>query len=454
MTVKLHAPLRDYQERALEHLLAEKGNALFLELGLGKTLTTLEFIHQLKQEGSITRALIVAPRRICELVWRQEVESWGYPLSVHFLKGTPKQRQAALERPAHDVYLMTYENLQWIEGKPFPFDLVVFDELTKMKNSGSKRWRTWRRLMRDNDPWVLGLAGRPAPNGYVDLWAQMFALDGGRTLGTRKGAYLSEYFTDISRDPTRYHNYVLNHGAEEKIAQRLLDGGVLCMTAAEVLGQEPPVFLPNPRVELPSSAKDIYRELEDELMATMPDGTTVLPDHEAVVSMKLRQVSSGFILDEDRRAHYLHTAKLDLLQECVEEMSGEPLMVVYTYTEELKMIRERLGDVPYLGGGAREDYAQMVVDSWNRRKLPVLLVQPQAAGHGLNLQFGGHNILFYSCDWNLDTYEQVIGRLHRSGQESTVFIRHLVAGGIEDRILEALQAKSRAQDQLMAALET
>jgi len=454
MTYKLTAPLHDYQKRVASHVTKGKGNALFLEMGLGKTLTTLEILAWRMWKGKTRRTLVIAPKRICDQVWRQEVTHWKYPLSVSLLNQSPAKRVAELKKPQADVYLLTYEKLQWLEETGlFPFDTVVLDELSKMKNSGSMRWRAFKRILARHKPYRLGLTGTPAPNGYPDLWAQMYCLDEGRALGPVKGRYLNKYFIDTSSDPRRYHRWVPRPGAINAINETLRKAGVISMRASDVLGQLPPVQLPSVRLELPAKVRAIYQELENDLVANMPDGTVVLPSHMAVVQTKLRQVSSGFMLDEDGGVHRLHTGKVRALEEVLEEMDGEPLLVVYTYQEELAMIKEQLGHVPWLGGGTKDSDADAWIAAWNKRELPLLLVQPQSAGHGLNLQKGGHNVLFYSADWNLETYQQVIARLDRQGQESTVFVRHLVAGEVEDKITRSLTQKAGVQDGLMVALK-
>jgi len=454
MSYKVIAPLHDYQKRAARHVLQGKGNALFLEMGLGKTLTTLEILGYRMHKGATTHTLIIAPKRICDQVWRQEVERWGYPMAVLRLNQTPAKRLEALRNPQHDITLMTYELVPWLEETGlFPFDTVVLDELSRMKNSGSKRWRAFSRILREHSPWTLGLTGTPAPNGYPDLWAQLFCLDRGRTLGAQKGKFLTQHFTNVSREPRKYAKWVARPGALTQINERLKAAGVISMTAAEVLGQRKPIRLPSVLVDMPPAARRIYAELEDELMATMPNGKIVLPEHAAVISMKLRQVCSGFMLDEDGDAHRLHTGKLDALDDLLQEADGEPLLVVYTYVEELRMIRERFGHTPYLGGGTKDSDANAWIAAWNRRELPMLCVQPQSAGHGLNLQHGGHHVVFYSADWNLETYQQVIARLDRQGQTSPVFIRHLVGGEVEDQITQRLAEKAGVQEGLMAALK-
>jgi SNF2 family DNA or RNA helicase len=456
MTYKLQAPLHGYQKRAAKHVLQNKGNGLFLEMGLGKTLTALEVINFRLVKGHVKRALVIAPRRICEQVWRQEATHWKYPYSVKFLSGGPRQRLAELKKPTADVYLLTYENLPWLAKQNlFPFDLVVLDELSKMKNSGSIRWRAFKKLRSRHNFKVVGLTGTPSPNGYHDLWAMMYCLDQGSSLGAQKGTFLNTYFTDTSRDPTRYHRWKLKPGAKEQIDALLRRAGVLAMLASDVLDQKKPVVLPHIYIDLPARCQRMYAELERELMVRLPDGTVVLVEHSAVTKMKLRQLSSGFMKDESGKVHRLHSGKQAALAEYVEELAGEPVLLVYTFVEELEMMREVLGrNLPYLGGGVSEAQADGYVRAWNARELPAMAIQPQSGGHGLNLQFGGHHILFFGLDWDLDTYQQVIARLNRQGQTSPVFIRHLVAGEVETQVLASLADKARLQASLMSKLAT
>lgn len=457
---RLREELHEYQRDCVKHVATGKGNALFLEMGCGKTLITLELLnfrrwHRINKHAlPAQRILVLAPKRVCEQVWGQEVAKWGYTFRVFNLNQTPAKRQALLEAGEPGIYLMTYEKLLWLQDTGlFPFEDVVLDELTKLKNSSSKRWRAFRRMVDRHTPWVLGLTGTPAPNGYADLWAQMYCLDRGETLGSRKTAFLSRFFRDVSPDPRKYHKWQIRDSRAKNEIDGLLKGsGVISLRARDVVpNQKDPVELPHIRIRLSGKAASIYQELSDELMATMPDGKIVLPEHEGVTVIKLRQVSNGFMLDEDREVHRLHTEKLDALEEYLEEMNGEPLMVVYTFQEDLKMLQERFPGTPALGGGSGN--IDETVRAWNAGELPMIFVQPQAAGHGLNLQHGGHHILFYSTDWNLETYQQVIARLNRQGQTSPVMVRHMVAGEIEEKVITALSRKAGVQSSLMQRLK-
>jgi len=446
-------PLHNYQRRAVEAVLVENSPALFLEAGLGKTLASLEIIYQIRKQYGDIKTLVIAPLMICETVWAQENEKWGYPMIVKQIDGDPVRRLKIIRAREADIYLITPDNIPWLNNVgEFPWDVVIIDELTKFKSSTSQRWRQARQLFKRRPGRYLGLTGTPVPNGYYDLWAQLCILDSGKCLGAYKGEWEESYFRDVSIDPRKYNNWVLRRGAKELIQERLKNAGVISMRAEEVLGQKAPIVLPSIRINMPKVARDIYKELENDMMATMPDDTDVLLEHPTTLSIKLRQVCSGFMYDEDGKIHRLHDEKMKATKEFIESMAGEPVMIVYTYEPELMQLQSLFPTAPNLGGGVNKADRIEALRAWNAGELPVLLVQPQAAGHGVNAQEGGHQMLFYSCDWNLETYEQVIARLNRQGQKSTVFLRHMVGGVVEDNIIRRLNEKSKLQLGLMKDL--
>jgi len=451
--INYFGPLHRYQKRAVEAVLLENAPAVFLEQGLGKTLVTLEIIYQKMLDNPGLRTLVIAPLMICETVWEQENDKWGYPMRVKHISGDPKRRLKIMGAREADIYLITPDLVEWLNSLgEFPFDFAVIDELTKFKTSSSQRWRYLRRRFMRNPVQRLGLTGTPVPNGYHDLWAQMYMLDDGRCLGPLKGQWEEDYFHNISVDPTKYDVWVLRKGARERIHDMLRNAAVLSMRAEEVLGQRPPIFLPSIFVQMDKQSREIYNDLEKEMCATMPDGTEILPEHDTTVSIKLRQCCSGFMYDEDGGIHRLHDGKMKATKELVESMNGEPLMIVYTFAPELMQLRSMFPKAPFISGDSKKAEKIEALRAWNARELPVLLVHPGTVGHGVNAQYGGHHILFYSCDWNLETYEQMIARLNRQGQVSTVFIRHMVGGSVENDVIRRLNAKSKLQIGLMKDL--
>ncbi len=453
--INYYAPLHKYQRIAAEEVLFHDSPALFLEAGLGKTLTSLEIIYQKRLTWPDMITLVIAPLFICETVWEPENKLWGYPMRVQHLGGDPKQRIAMLMAKEADIYLITPDLIGWLHKTGiFPFDYVIIDELTKFKNSTSQRWRQAKQRFRINPVPRLGLTGTPVPNGYSDLWGEMMTVDDGKTLGKYKGDFEQDYFIDISESPRKYNQFVLRRGAKEAIHKRLRASHVVSMRAEDVLGQKPPIVLPSIRVKMNKVSFDIYNELLTELMATMPDETEILIEHDTTLSIKLRQCCSGFMYDEDGVIHRLHDGKMKAAKDYIESMNGQPVMIVYTYIPELMQLQSIFPNAPVLGGGVTKKARVKALADWNEGILPVILVQPQAAGHGINAQKGpGHHMLFYSCDWNLETYEQVIARLNRQGQRSTVFITHMVGGVKEDDILKRLNQKSKLQLGLMKDLQ-
>jgi len=452
--IKYFAPLHDYQRIAVEEVLIHNSPALFLEAGLGKTLSTLEVIHQMRLVYPDMVTLVIAPLMICETVWEQEGEKWGYPFTFMHLKQDPARRLKLLREGGYNIYMITPEMIPWLHScGEFPFDFVVIDELTKFKSSSSGRWRQLKQRFVLNKVRRLGLTGTPSPNGYADLWAQMYIVDGGECLGRFKGQFEQDWFIDISNDPRKYSSFVPRRGAREAIVARLKESHVVAMRAKDVIDQKDPIYLPPIKIKLPRESKAIYNELVVEMMATMPDGTVVLPEHDTTISIKLRQVSSGFMIDEDQTIHRLHDNKMKAAKDYVESLDGEPLMIVFTYTAELFQLMSMFPNAGVLAGDVKSADRIESLRAWNNGELDVLIVQPQAAGHGVNAQDGGHHILFYSSDWNLETYEQVIARLNRQGQKSPVFVRHMVAGQIEIDIIRRLNEKSKMQIKLMDDLQ-
>lgn len=445
--------LHEYQVRVVNSIVNHGTRAVFMEAGLGKTLTTLTALENIYDKWYRVPTLVIAPKIICETVWPVEAEKWGFDITVGQLAGTPAKREKILESLDKDVLCITPELVPWLcAQKNFPFKIVVIDELTKFKSTNSGRWRALKQLFKSRKLLVLGLTGTPAPNGLEDLWAQMYLLDKGATLGVHKTHYLNEYFIDISRDPTRYSQYIPRAGAVERIIDKLKQSGTICLRASDVLGQKEATVLPSIKVPLNKKADKIYNEVVTQSMATLDDGTVVLPSTDTVALQKLRQISSGFIIDEDGEVHHLHNNKVDMLKEYVEELGGSPLMVVFTYRAELEMIRKVFPDAPALAGGVSTKDRQAILKTWNEGNLPILLVQPQAAGHGVNAQSGGNHMLFYSCSYDLELYDQVVARLNRQGQKKEVIIRHMVAGEVEEQIYKKLATKSKLQTKLMVGL--
>lgn len=466
-----------YQKKAVRFLLEHAAAALFLDPGLGKTSVTLAALKVLKSKGMVEKVLLVAPLRVCHSVWPKEVEKWtdfnGFKVSV--LHGPDKDE--ALRADA-DVYVINPDGLPWLLGsqksstatgktkvtvdvkrfKEFGFDTLVVDELSKFKHTNTQRFKALKQVLPTfGRRW--GLTGSPASNGLLDLFGQCFVLDQGRTLGPYITHYRMKYFTP-SFDG---FSWKLKEGAEEQIYERVKP--LALRMAADDYLEMPTLIENNIRVDLPAKALDVYRHLEDDLIAKV-EKKVVVAANAAAASMKCRQVANGGVyIDEETKDLFrergdrawvdLHDQKVEALADLVDELQGEPLLVAYDFEHDLERIRKRLGkDVPYIGGGVSTKLASELEDKWNRGELPVLLGHPQSLAHGLNLQESGHHVCWHSLTWNYELYDQFVRRVLRQGNKSKkVFVHHIIARGtIDEAILGSLKSKRKGQQALFDAL--
>jgi hypothetical protein len=478
-----------FQKVMTRWLVAHPEAALFADPGLRKTSSTLAAFRALQKARGAHRALVIAPKRVCELVWSQdgEVGKWQdfNHMSVVFVHG---DRKAQLLEQDADLYVMNPEGLDWLcrcPGCDHPphaggkcdspkcacaekhstrikpllkrgVDTLIVDELSAFKHPDTKRFKLLR-------PWLgyfrrrWGLTGSPAANGLIDLFGQVFILDLGRALGPFITHYRHEYFL-----PTGFGGFKwkIQEGAEKKI-YRKLKNLALSMRAEDHLDL-PQLVEQDMYVVLPDKAQLVYESMEEELIAYLAQGT-ITAANAAVASSKCRQITSGAVYADNaetiagakkRKVHHLHAEKVEALSELVAELQGNPLLVVYEFQHELKRIREALGDVPAINGQTSSADTLAYVKAWNAGKLPVLCGQPQSMGHGLNLQACGHHLCWFTIPWNQEIYDQTNKRLHRSGQQHRVFAHRLLARGTVDEIVaKALTSKKRVQDALLAALK-
>lgn len=435
-----------YQERAVRHLLGHERAALWLDMGLGKTVATLTAVRDLLDSVSVCRVLIVAPLRVMLTTWPAEIAKWDHTrhLTYTLVRGSAVRRRQLAARPT-DVTLVNYENLVDLVaafGESWPWDMVVFDESSKMKSSTAKRWRAMRKVMKSVSRVVL-LTGTPAPNGLTDLWAQLYLLDFGYRLGSTKTAFLQRWFT------TDYwgHTWTPQPWAAEQIHAAVADV-CLSMQARDYL--ELPPLLVNPiTVPLPADALDQYAELEKEMLLELGD-QAVTAANAAVLTGKLMQLANGavYLSDTEQRVwESVHEAKLDALGELIEETS-EPVLCFYSFRSDAARIAQRFPQ-------AREmDAAGAVVADWNAGAVPLLLAHPASAGHGLNLQSGGRTIVWFGPTWNLEHWQQANARLHRQGQARPVIAHVLLAQDTLDaRVLDVMTGKSTVQEALLQAVK-
>lgn len=436
-----------YQEAVKNHILNHPGAGVFLDMGLGKTVITLSAIMEAAfDELSVSKILIVAPKRVAESTWQDEMRKWDCfeGLTVSTVLGDRRQRIRALERKA-DVYIINRENVVWLveyyKYKP-PFDMLVVDESTSFKDSATRRWKNLRKV-RGRFKRIVILTGTPRPNSLMDLWAQVYLLDGGQRLGRTITEYRNNYFVPDQRNGMTVYNYrIRNEAAEKEIYDKISD---ICISLkAEdyktMPDRIPPVVVP---VRLDAKAREAYKEMEREQILALK-GEEITAFSAAAVSNKLLQLANGAVYTEDGKTIEVHRAKLDALKEIAE--CGQSLLVFYSYRSDLARIQREFPKARMLRSA--ED-----IKDWNAGKVEMLLAHPASAGYGLNLQAGGHIIVWFGLTWSLEQYQQANARLARQGQKEPVIIHHLVAEGtIDERVMDALKNKEKGQEAMMRAI--
>lgn len=439
--------LHSYQRRGVDHILDHPGAGLFLDMGLGKTITTLTAIDRLMYDSyEIGRVLVIAPKRVAEDTWMNEVKNWEHVkhLRLSLVLGTEKQRKEALQRPA-DIYVINRENVAWLialYGSAFPFDMVVIDELSSFKNHASQRFEALR-MVRTKVKRVVGLTGTPSPNGLIDLWSQLYLLDMGERLGRSIGSYRNRYFRPGRSNGYVVYEYKANTGSEQEIYEKISD---ICISMkAEDYLELPDRIVRDIPVHLSAEAQRKYDEFEKEQVLQLQD-TEITAVNAAALTNKLLQYASGAVYDCDRNVHHVHDEKLDMLEEIV-EAANSPVLIFYSYKHELGRMMKRLKEY-----NPRQLDTGQDIEDWNDGKIQVLLAHPASAGHGLNLQKGGNNIVWFSTPWSLELYLQANARLHRQGQTRPVMIFRLVAHNTHDqRVIQAIESKNTGQEALMEA---
>ena len=431
--------LHEYQEYARDWILEHPYCGLLLDMGLGKTLTTLTAIDELKNIFCEDhKILIIAPKKVAQETWSTEIEKWGFDLTYSKVLGTTKQRVDALETEA-DLYIINRENVVWLVEyfkTKWPFTFVVVDELSSFKSSKSKRFRALRKVRPKLERFV-GLTGTPAPNSLIDLWPQIYLMDRGERLETSQTRYKNRYFAPDKYNGPIVYSWTPRPGAEDEIYDKLED---ICvsMKAKDYLNL--PGRIDNV-VEIELSDYDKYKKLERELVLEEEEVTAA---NASVLANKLLQMANGAIYNDDKSVVQLHDDKLDALERIVEDSQGQPILVFYQYQHDLERIKKRFKEAEELDS----------LERWNKGEIPILLCHPQSAGHGLNLQEGGHIIVWFGLTWSLEYYQQANARLNRQGQTETVIIHHLVAKGtLDERVLQVLQSKEKNQDDLLNAVK-
>lgn len=447
--------LHDYQVKAVDMIVNNFNCGLFLDCGLGKTVSTLTAIQELRETGFIDKVLIIAPKKVAQVTWKDEINNWEHlkGLRISVIDGTAAQRRAAMMADA-DIYTVSRDNVVWLVvehgGVKLPYDMVVIDELSSFKNYASKRFKALRRV-RKFIPRVVGLTGTPAPNGLIDLWAQMFLIDEGKRLGKTITGYRDRFFTAGRRNGDIVYQWDLKDPAEEteqKISELIKD---ICISmSAEDYLKMPDKLMYYDRVRLSDKDFKAYKTFErEQVLEFIESGETITAASAAALSNKLQQFANGAMYDADRKVLQLHDEKIEKLKELVEAANGQPVLVAYSFKHDLDKIMEALKEYKPV----KLEKPEQIAD-WNAGKINVLVTHPASAGHGLNLQKGGHIMIWYGLTWALELYQQFNARLYRQGQKKPVSIHHIIATDtVDEKIIKSLDGKDTTQRSLMDAIK-
>ena len=449
--------LHKYQNYCVDYIKTHPEALIFLDCGLGKTVISLTAIKDLMFDRfEVGRVLVVAPLRVAKNVWPEEKENWDHTSSLRMsvITGTAKQREAALRTPA-DIYVINRENVCWLvnwldtERIPWPFDMVVIDEISSFKNHQSLRWKAMRKV-RPKIKRIVGLTGTPASNGLMDLWAEAFLIDKGERLGRFLGQYREAFFRPDAMNPYTgtVYSYEPLPGAEERIYKKISDIAV-SMKALDYLDMPECISVVH-RVDMEPNEWAVYDQMKSELLTEL-DGEEIDAANAAVLTGKLLQMANGAVYGEDGTVKQLHDRKLLMLEDLIEQANGQNVLVAYWYQHDRQRIIEHL---TALGYTPRDIRADGDIADWNAGKIQIGLISPASAGHGLNIQKGGHILIWFSMVWSLEMYQQTNARLWRQGQKEVVTIHHIVARDtVDEDVMDALERKDTTQRNLIAAVK-
>lgn len=437
--------LHDYQNRGVQFIKDNDKCALWLDMGLGKTLTTLTAVADLSDSLDINKTLIIAPLRVANTTWHKELLNWQHTshLKYSIVTGSEKTRQSALYADA-DIYIINRENVKWIVdlyGKKWPFDMIVIDESSSFKSSSSQRWKALRKVMPYVDRMVQ-LTGTPTSNGLMDLFAQIYLLDTGERLGRTMTAYKKRFFESDYMG----FKFTPRDGADEQI-HKLISDKVMTMLAEDYLQlpERIDVVLP---VVISDALYKQYLVLEKEFIAQIDDAEIAVFNAAALANKLLQFCNGAVYTDEHKNWTTLHDAKLDALSDIVDDNPSENILIAYNYKTDLERLIKKFPDAVVM------DKQGDAVQLWNDGRIKMLLAHPASAGHGLNLQAGGNMIVWFGLNWSLELYQQFNGRLHRQGQTKPVKIIHLVTQGcIDEKVMSAIANKASTQRELLDALK-
>lgn len=451
MIFKPHA----YQQHCIDQILKLKKLGLYLDMGLGKTVTTLTAVRELKYNRfQVKKVLVIAPKKVAEGTWTREKDKWEHTkiLRVSRALGSQAKRIKALNTPA-DIYIINRENVVWLVDyyrNAWPFDMVVVDESSSFKNHSAKRFKALAGVSPHIDR-LIELTGTPSPNGLNDLWAQVFLLDGGERLGRRYTQFRERYFQPDKRGADgMVYSYEAKPGSEQGILEKIAD---ICISMkAEDYLQLPDVTYHEIPVELDAKSGKAYYDLERKMVLELPeDETDISVTSAAALSNKLLQLANGAVYDEGHNYHEVHKCKIEAFLELIESLQGKPALVFYNFQHDKVRILQALS-----GSGLRigELKTTQDEDDWNNRQIDILLTHPASSAYGLNLQQGGNHVIWFGLTWNYELYTQANKRLHRQGQQEKVIIHHLICTGTRDEdVMQALQRKDDVQNWVMESLK-
>ena len=449
----------EYQQYCEDKILEIPNIALFLDMGLGKTVITLTALYKLKYHRfGMNKALVIAPKKVAEATWCKEQSKWDHLVDLRMatVLGSAAKREAGLAEKA-DVYITNRDNVKWLvdyytdpkhRERRWPFDVVVLDESSSFKNHKAVRFKALK-MMRPRINRLIELTGTPTPHGLTDLWAQMYLLDGGARLGRTVSVYRDIFFEPDKRNATSVWTYKPKDGASERIYE-LISDICISMKAADYLSL-PDCISEEIPVVLDDKAQANYNRLERDMLLEVDPETLITAGSAGVLTNKLLQLCDGAVYDESGKATEIHDCKVEAFKETVEQLNGQHALVFYNFQHDRERLLKALGKT---GLHTRVYESAQDEADWNDGKIDILLAHPASCAYGLNLQRGGHHVIWFGLTWSLELYQQANKRLHRQGQEYPVIVHHLVVrGGIDEDVMKSLSGKERAQESLLAALK-
>lgn len=443
-----------YQQYCIDRVVKQPKIGLFLDMGLGKTIITLSAIYQLKYNlFQVRKVLIIAPKKVAEATWQREAAKWDGVgiLRISTVLGSLNKRVQALNTPA-DVYIINRENVSWLVNhykNDWPFDMVVVDESSSFKSHRAKRFKDLANMYNHIKRMVL-LTGTPSPNGLIDLWAQVYLLDRGQTLGRTYTSFREHYFDPDQRGRDVIYSYKPKADSNDAI-MAAISGLCISMKASDYL-ELPPIVYNTVPVVLDSKAKKAYEEMErDAVLELFDAGEEITAMSAAALSTKLQQLANGAVYDDRRNVHEIHNCKIEAFMELIEQLNGKPVLVFYNFKHDCERLKAVLDKTDLR---VRELKGAEAEFDWNSGKIDILLAHPASTAYGLNLQDGGNHVIWFGLNWSLELYQQANKRLHRQGQNEKVIIHHLISEGTRDEdMMEALDRKDQAQEYVLQSLK-